>query len=264
MSVAGQDTYPEDRADLGTIKYMGGMLQNATPYTVYVQNRLSRIYEVTGPATSLGIGDDATFTWESDGYGEFFCYVDSEWRRWLGHLLCGSCGCCGCCCALAQTLCASLMAPSLPYNSCCLLPPPLPPPPRLGLLLPCTWPHCTALTPALPPPAGKRVYNLVDKSHCESPITLKLKDTANHTLEVVMVDVCRKAIKKTILFGAWGWSLNTTGEPPEPPPAAEPPAIEPAMMKQFNYTKRNAADMPAAQLLAYWLSALLVLLGLLA
>ncbi len=106
------------------------------------------------------------------------------------------------------------------------------------------------------------MYNLADKSHCESPITLKLKDTANHTLEVVLVDVCKKAIKKTILFGAWGWALNTTGEPPEPPPAASEPPAEPILMKQFNYTKKNGADAPAMQLLMYWLSALLVLLGL--
>jgi hypothetical protein len=98
VSVAGVDTYPEDRSDLGTIKYMGGMLQNSTPWTVYVQNRLSRIYDVTGPQTSLGIGDDATFTWDSDGYGEFFCYVDSKRpaQGGVGLLASVSSDCAGC------------------------------------------------------------------------------------------------------------------------------------------------------------------------
>jgi hypothetical protein len=163
-----------------------------------------------------------------------------------------------------MTLSAVLASQQLPAATISSPPSPSGAAPSLHLA-----PLRTALTPSLPPPplpppAGKRVYNLVDKSHCESPITLKLKDTANHTLEVVMVDVCKKAIKKTILFGAWGWALNTTGEPPEPPPAAEAPPAEPIMMKQFNYTRKNAADMPAAQLLAYCLSALLMLLGLLA
>jgi hypothetical protein len=123
--------------------------------------------------------------------------------------------------------------------------PPLTPPPA-----PC---------PALPR-AGKRVYNLADKAHCESPLTLKLKDNGNHTLDIVLVDVCKRQIKKSINFGNWGWALNTTGEPPGPPPPVPDAPSEPMSMRQFNYTKKNGAQ-EAAPKLFLLLAALLAMLA---
>lgn len=182
VSVAGIDTFAD-----GSTKYMGGELRNGSKWLVYVQNRPSRVFDVTGPTSAPAIGEDATFTWESDGYGDFFCFVD-----------------------------------------------------------------------------GKRVYNLADKSHCESPLTLKFKDLTNHTLQIVLADVCNKNIKKEINFGAWGWAVNTTGEPPAPPPPHPDAPSEPYNMKAFNYTKKNSAQAASAPSSSAMLTLLAALLAVLA
>jgi hypothetical protein len=61
--------------------------------------------------------------------------------------------------------------------------------------------------------------------HCESPLNLKVADNANHTLEVVLADVCGEVVANGIFFGAWGWRQNMKFQPPAPPPPAPEPVF---------------------------------------
>lgn len=59
--------------------------------------------------------------------------------------------------------------------------------------------------------------------HCESPLNLKVADNANHTLEVVLADVCGEVVANGVFFGGWGWRQNMKFAPPAPPPPAPEP-----------------------------------------
>jgi hypothetical protein len=61
-----------------------------------------------------------------------------------------------------------------------------------------------------------------EQVHCESPLNLKVADNANHTLEVVLADVCGEAVANGIFFGSWGWLPNLKFKIPELPAALEP------------------------------------------
>lgn len=62
--------------------------------------------------------------------------------------------------------------------------------------------------------------------HCESPLNLKVVDNANHTLEVVLADVCGEVVANGIFFGGWGWRQNMKFAPPAPPPPAPEPVFK--------------------------------------
>jgi hypothetical protein len=263
VSVAGPDTYAD-----GSTKFMGGMLRNDTKWMVYVQNKASRVFDLAGPVNDLQIGDDATFTWESEGYGDFFCFVDGGQRPARD----AGCSCRGRICqwhgpaSKCRCPAAACMSEAPPRRTGAgpkRLPPCRPTTSRFTaapgslslnsgpLMLPRTF----------SPGAGKRVYNLADKAHCESPLTLKLKDTLNHTLDIVLVDVCKKQIKKAINFGNWGWALNTTGEPPAPPPGAPEPPADTTVFRQFNMTTKKNGVQEAAPRLFSLLAVLLAMLA---
>eukprot|EP00882_Tetradesmus_deserticola_P004386 GHRQ01004630.1.p1 GENE.GHRQ01004630.1~~GHRQ01004630.1.p1 ORF type:complete len:505 (+),score=154.95 GHRQ01004630.1:71-1585(+) len=147
-------TYPDlvslfglDQYDDGSAKYMGVSLRNSSNRPVPIQTVRSKIADLAGPDIPVQMGQAATFTWETQGYGEQFCYVD-----------------------------------------------------------------------------GQKVANTADVVHCESPLNLKVADNANHTLEVMLVDVCGEVVANGIFFGSWGWRQNMKFVPPPPPPTA-PDAI---------------------------------------
>jgi hypothetical protein len=105
-----------------------------------VQTVKSKIENLEGPSTPVGVGEQASFVWETAGYGEQFCYVD-----------------------------------------------------------------------------GQKVSNSADRVHCESPLTLRVADGGNHTLEVALADVCGDVVRNGLYFGTWGWRLDQKYVPkPEP------------------------------------------------
>lgn len=67
-----------DQYDDGSAKYMGVSLRNSSNRPVPIQTVRSKIAELTGPDGPTPIGGAATFTWETQGYGEQFCYVDGQ------------------------------------------------------------------------------------------------------------------------------------------------------------------------------------------
>ncbi|WIA36760.1 hypothetical protein OEZ86_008026 [Tetradesmus obliquus] len=148
-------TYPDlvslfglDQYDDGSAKYMGVSLRNSSNRPVPIQTVRSKIVDLQGPDVPVQLGAAATFTWDTQGYGEQFCYVD-----------------------------------------------------------------------------GQKVANTADLVHCESPLNLKVADNANHTLEVVLADVCGEVVANGIFFGAWGWRQNMKFQPPAPPPPAPEPVF---------------------------------------
>ena len=96
-----------------------------------IQTVKSEIANLEGPSTPVGVGETASFVWETKGYGEQFCYVD-----------------------------------------------------------------------------GQKVSNSADRVHCESPLTLRVADAGNHTLEVALADVCGDVVRNGLYFGSWGWRLD--------------------------------------------------------
>jgi len=58
------------------------------------------------------------------------------------------------------------------------------------------------------------------------PGALQVKDNANHTLEVVLADVCSDMVANGLFFGTWGWGLDPKYQPPAPPPPSELPLGE--------------------------------------
>jgi hypothetical protein len=141
VSLFGLDQY-----DDGSAKYMGVSLRNNSNRPVPIQTVRSKIENLAGPDVPVALGSAATFTWDTLGYGEQFCYVD-----------------------------------------------------------------------------GQKVANTADLLHCESPLNLKVADNANHTLEVVLADVCGEVVANGVYFGAWGWRPNMRFQPPAPPPPAPEP-----------------------------------------
>jgi len=73
VSLFGLDQY-----DDGSAKYMGVSLRNNSNRPVPIQTVRSKIAELAGPDVPTPIGGAATFTWETQGYGEQFCYVDGQ------------------------------------------------------------------------------------------------------------------------------------------------------------------------------------------
>jgi hypothetical protein len=67
-----------DQYDDGSAKYMGVSLRNNSNRPVPIQTVRSKIAELSGPDVPTPIGGAATFTWETQGYGEQFCYVDGQ------------------------------------------------------------------------------------------------------------------------------------------------------------------------------------------
>jgi hypothetical protein len=107
---------------------------------VPISTSKSKIANLEGPSTPVGVGEQASFVWETEGYGEQFCYVD-----------------------------------------------------------------------------GTKVSNSADRVHCESPLTLRVADAGNHTLEVALADVCGDVVRNGLYFGSWGWRLDQKYVPkPEP------------------------------------------------
>lgn len=73
VSLFGLDQY-----DDGSAKYMGVSLRNNSNRPVPIQTVRSKIADLSGPDVPTPIGGAATFTWETQGYGEQFCYVDGQ------------------------------------------------------------------------------------------------------------------------------------------------------------------------------------------
>lgn len=73
VSLFGLDQY-----DDGSAKYMGVSLRNSSNRPVPIQTVRSKIADLAGPDVPVPIGGAATFTWETQGYGEQFCYVDGQ------------------------------------------------------------------------------------------------------------------------------------------------------------------------------------------
>lgn len=67
-----------DQYDDGSAKYMGVSLRNSSNRPVPIQTVRSKIAELAGPDVPTPVGGAATFTWETQGYGEQFCYVDGQ------------------------------------------------------------------------------------------------------------------------------------------------------------------------------------------
>jgi len=135
VNLFGADTF-----DDGSAKFMGVSLRNTSNKPVPIQTTKSKIANLEGPSTPVGVGEMASFVWETEGYGEQFCYVD-----------------------------------------------------------------------------GQKVANAADRAHCESPLTLRVVDGGNHTLEVALADVCGDVVRNGLYFGAWGWRLDQKYLPkPEP------------------------------------------------
>jgi hypothetical protein len=64
---------------------------------------------------------------------------------------------------------------------------------------------------------GQKVANSADRVSCESPLTLRVADGGNHTLEVALADVCGDVVRNGLYFGTWGWRLDQKYVPkPEP------------------------------------------------
>lgn len=130
-----------DQYDDGSAKFMGVSLRNISNRPVPIQTVRSKIANLAGPEVPVAPGASAAFTWDTQGYGEQFCYVD-----------------------------------------------------------------------------GTRIANSADLVHCESPLNLRVADGGNHTLEVVLLDVCGQTTANGLYFGAWGWRPNMKYAPPAPPP----------------------------------------------
>lgn len=73
VSLFGLDQY-----DDGSAKYMGVSLRNSSNRPVPIQTVRSKIVDLSGPDVPVPIGGAATFMWETQGYGEQFCYVDGQ------------------------------------------------------------------------------------------------------------------------------------------------------------------------------------------
>jgi hypothetical protein len=73
VSLFGLDQY-----DDGSAKFMGVSLRNNSNKPVPIQTVRSKIVDLAGPDTPVALGTAATFTWETEGYGEQFCYVDGQ------------------------------------------------------------------------------------------------------------------------------------------------------------------------------------------
>ena len=129
-----------DQYDDGGAKFMGNSLRNSSNRPVPIQTVKSKIANLAGPEVAVPPGGAATFTWDTEGYGEQFCYVD-----------------------------------------------------------------------------GQRIANSADLVHCEAPLNLRIADNANHTLDVVLLDVCGQSVRNGVFFGSWGWRPNLQFTPPAPP-----------------------------------------------
>ncbi|GBF90097.1 hypothetical protein Rsub_02805 [Raphidocelis subcapitata] len=160
-----------DQYDDGSAKFMGVSLRNTSNRPVPIQTVLSKIANLAGPEVPVPAGASAPFTWDTQGFGEQFCYVD-----------------------------------------------------------------------------GQRIANAPDLVHCASPLNLKVADGGNHTLEVVLLDVCGQTTANGVFFGSWGWRPNPKFAPPLPPaeplPAADGPgvgAMPLPLARPMNRTARSAA-----------------------
>ncbi|GBF88776.1 hypothetical protein Rsub_01677 [Raphidocelis subcapitata] len=129
-----------DQYDDGSAKFMGVSLRNISNRPVPIQTVLSKIANLAGPEVPVPAGASAPFTWDTQGYGEQYCYVD-----------------------------------------------------------------------------GQRISNVPDRVHCESPLNLRVADSGNHTLEVVLLDVCGQTTANGVFFGSWGWRPNPKFQPAPPP-----------------------------------------------
>lgn len=67
-----------DQYDDGSAKFMGVSLRNTSNKPVPIQTVMSKITNLAGPELPVQPGGSAAFTWETQGYGEQFCYVDGQ------------------------------------------------------------------------------------------------------------------------------------------------------------------------------------------
>lgn len=100
-------------------------------------------------------------------------------------------------------------------------------------------------------------------------MNLKVVDNANHTLEVVLADVCGEVVANGIFFGGWGWRQNMKFAPPAPPPPAPEPVYKgdtnPLPMRapiQRNRTSAAAPMHPVSSISSSLVAAVLMGLGL--
>lgn len=89
VSLFGLDQY-----DDGSAKYMGVSLRNSSNKAVPIQTTKSKIVNLAGPDVPVQVGTAATFTWETDGYGEQFCYVDGQKVANTADMVSLCCLCC--------------------------------------------------------------------------------------------------------------------------------------------------------------------------
>jgi len=182
-----------DQYDDGSAKFMGVSLRNISNRPVPIQTVQSKIANLAGPEVPVAPGASAAFTWDTQGYGEQFCYVD-----------------------------------------------------------------------------GTRIANSADGTHCESPLNLKVADSNNHTLEVVLLDVCGQTTANGVYFGSWGWRLNMKFSPPTPTSATNAADAVPGTTlplpkaRPVRNTDRSAAEAPARTAWSLLGAALLGALALLA
>jgi hypothetical protein len=70
---------------------MGVSLRNSSNRQVPIQTVRSKIAELSGPDVPVQLGQAATFVWETQGYGEQFCYVDGQKVANTADLVSDSC-----------------------------------------------------------------------------------------------------------------------------------------------------------------------------
>lgn len=108
---------------------------------------------------------------------------------------------------------------------------------------------------------GQKIANAADRVHCESPISLKVADTRDHTLQVVLADVCGDMVANGIVFNQKGWRLDGRYQPPPPPPlpadapvaaVAEAPATP--LIRRQPVVRNTTTTSAAGSVLPNWLA----------
>jgi len=74
VNLYGADTY-----DDGSAKFMGIQLRNTSNKPVPIQTVKSKVLNLAGPDGATPVGGSVVFTWDTQGFGEQFCY--GEWAE---------------------------------------------------------------------------------------------------------------------------------------------------------------------------------------
>lgn len=195
VSLPGGDQYFD-----GVPKYMGLAMNNGTPFKVAVQNKPSALREITMEPPTAKVGDVIMFTWSTDGYGRTECFLDEVGVN------------------------ATLNVPTpgaipLLTNASALNG-------TRGVVLPASGGLNATddlddmeVPMDIPLQAGRlNVTSMAQpnaSSTCRSPFQYTLRDSKNHSLRIVMTDVCGNKIIKLVHFNGSGFYLDPKYEPVE-------------------------------------------------